>query len=303
MKIVFLGSNSFLSQSVFERLYDKYDLVKLSLRDESSFSKLVDADILVNFIGKAHDHKGNASKEEFDYANFEIVKSIFDQFIKSKAKLLIHISSISAIEEVGRDIVLGEEIECKPISWYGLSKRNAELFLLDQNIPTNKKVVILRPTMIHGPGDIGNLGLLFKLMNKGVPYPLAKFDNKRSFLSIDNFSFFLEEIFEHQDEIDSGIYHICDDEPISTNTIIDIISNITNKKVVKLYIPKFLVGFLAIIGNKLKLPLNTKRLEKMTSNLVVSNLKIKESLSLKSLPISSYEGFKRTIYFFHKDKF
>ena len=49
-----------------------------------------------------------------------------------------------------------------------------------------KKVYILRPCMIHGPGNKGNLNLLYNVVRKGIPWPLGAFENRRSFTSIDN---------------------------------------------------------------------------------------------------------------------
>ena len=40
--------------------------------------------------------------------------------------------------------------------------------------------------MIHGPGNKGNLNLLYSLVSKGLPWPLGSFENKRSYCSIDN---------------------------------------------------------------------------------------------------------------------
>ncbi len=48
---------------------------------------------------------------------------------------------------------------------------------------------MLRPYMIHGQGNNGNLNLLFNLVKRGIPYPLGAFENRRSFYSIENLSF------------------------------------------------------------------------------------------------------------------
>lgn len=93
-----------------------------------------------------------------------------------------------------------------------------------------KKIIILRPPLVHGEGDKGNLELLYKFISKGIPYPLSAFQNSRSFLSIDNFIFFLKEIISNQDKLDSGIYHIADDEVLSTKEILEIIKRVENKK-------------------------------------------------------------------------
>lgn len=75
-----------------------------------------------------------------------------------------------------------------------------------------------------------------------------------------------------------------------------------NNNTLNLSLPKVLVKFLAKIGDIIPLPLNTKRLKKMTGDLVVSNQKIKTALNIDSLPISAEEGMKKTIESFILDK-
>src|SRR5690606_13707847 len=123
--------------------------------------------------------------------NYELPRKLFSLFLKSKARIFIHISSIAAIEEVESKEFLIEGSRSNSISWYGKSKRKAEDWLLEQKLPVEKKIIILRPPMIHGPDDKGNLQLLYKIISKGIPYPLASFENKRSFLSIENFNYFI----------------------------------------------------------------------------------------------------------------
>lgn len=55
-----------------------------------------------------------------------------------------------------------------------------------------KQVYILRPCMIHGPGNKGNLNLLYNVVKKGIPWPLGSFENRRSFTSIDNLCYVVE---------------------------------------------------------------------------------------------------------------
>ena len=251
--------------------------------------------MFINCIGKAHDHKGTATEYDYYFANYELVKVIFEEFLKSNAQLFIHISSIAAVEENERMEVLTENSVGNPQSHYGKSKKAAEEYLLKQSLPSGKKLVILRPTMIHGEGDKGNLELLYKFISKGIPYPLSAFQNSRSFLSIDNFIFFLKEIINNQDKLDSGIYHIADDEVLSTKEILEIIKRVENKKIIDLYIPPIVIKVLAKIGDFSPFPLNTKRLKKMTSNLEVSNQKIKSVLDIKKLPISAEKGIEITI--------
>jgi nucleoside-diphosphate-sugar epimerase len=292
--IIIFGASGFLGTQLKKNLLG--NIVPISLREKDWLSNLSNvADVFINCIGKAHDHKGTATEHDFYFANYELVKVLFDEFLKSNAQVFIHISSIAAVEENERNEVLTENSVGHPQSHYGKSKKAAEEYLIKQNLPYGKKLFILRPTMIHGEGDKGNLGLLYKLISKGIPYPLASFDNKRSFISIDNFSYFINQIIENKELLENGIYHISDDEAVSTKEIIEIIKKVKNNNTLNLSLPKVLVKFLAKIGDIIPLPLNTKRLKKMTGDLEVSNQKIKNALGITQLPISAKKGIEITI--------
>ena len=292
-----IGASGFIGKNLLNQLEQEGVQAEcLSLRKDSWQDDLNEPYCgIINLVGKAHDHKGTVTQQDYFYANVELAKRVFQAFIDSSASLLIHISSLAALEEFESSVPLDESGSCNPVSWYGKSKRDGEQWLLAQELPADKKLIILRPPMVHGPGDKGNLGLLYKLISKGIPYPLASFDNKRSFISIDNFIFFIKQIIDHHDELDSGIYHIADDQPVSTNEIIDIIKQVTKKNVPNIALPKFIVNGLAKIGDILPIPLNTKRLKKMTSDLLVSNEKIKRTLGIEKLPLTAKEGLEKTI--------
>lgn len=295
MNISIFGSTGFIGQNLKQHFEINSQVSEISLRDKDWLGKLGSSEVFINLIGKAHDHNGTATKEDFYFANVELVKQVFEAFKNSDAKLLIHISSLAALEELQAKNPLKEEDLPNPQSWYGKSKRAAEKWLLSQEILSDKKIIIVRPPMVHGPGDKGNLGLLYKLISKGIPYPLASFDNQRSFISIDNFNYFIQEIIKGQDQLISGIYHISDDDPIATNDIISIIKKVENKNVPNLSLPKPLVQLLAKVGDVIPIPLNTIRLKKMTSDLVLSNQKIKSALGIQKLPLSAEEGIQKTI--------
>ena len=152
--------------------------------------------------------------------------------------------------------------------------------------------------MIHGPNNKGNLNLLYKIVKKGIPWPLGNFNNQRSFCSIDNLNFIVKEIVNNRN-IKSGIYNISDDETISTNDLIKLISFSLNKKnlILNIY-PKF-IKLIAVIGDVINLPLNSERLKKLTESYVVSNKKIKNAIGVNNMPIKSKEGLIKTINSFN----
>ena len=301
MKIALFGSTGFVGQHLLDGL--EAEIIPVNIRKIAWESQIpADVDAFINCIGKAHDHKGAATEHDFYFANYELVKVLFEEFLKSNAQIFIHISSIAAVEENERKEVLTENSVGNPQSHYGKSKKAAEEYLLKQSLPSGKKIFILRPTMIHGEGDKGNLTLLYKIISKGIPYPLGAFQNSRTFISVDNVVFLINEIIKKHTEMKGGVYHITDDEPLSTQKIIEIIGAAKGKKPLILSPPKFLINSLAKMGDMISLPINSKRLKKMTSNLIVSNQKIKKELHLDSLPMSAENGMKKTIESFILDK-
>ena len=192
------------------------------------------------------------------------------------------------------DGVLTEDVEGKPLTPYGKSKWEAEKYILSQNLPQGKRVFIIRPCMIHGPGNKGNLNLLYKVVEKGLPWPLAAFQNQRSFLSIGNLNYLIFEMLINK-SVASGIYNFADDKAISTNQLVSIIAGSLGKRPKLWKFPASMIYILAKVGDVLSLPLNSERLKKLTESYVVSNRKIKKALGISELPIKAEEGLRRTI--------
>ncbi len=286
--IFITGSSGFIGKNVlkhFENFYifSKYDkLYPISINE----------DIVLHLAGKAHDFKNVIEPSEYYRINTDLTKEVFDKFIESNASVFITLSSVKAVADV-LFIPLTEVHYPNPVTHYGKSKLLAEEYILSKQIPKGKRVYILRPCMIHGPGNKGNLNLLCNLVNKGIPWPLGAFENKRSFCSIHNLLFVFNELIQN-DQIPSGIYNVADDDTLSTNELVKLIGDSYGKIYFILNIPKLLIKILSKLGDVLKLPLNSERLSKLTETYIVSNKKIKEVIG-KPLPITTIDGLKHTI--------
>ena len=267
----------------------------LSITYNSYFENRQEAVALVHLAGKAHDLKKTSNDDDFSEINTELTKTLFKHFLKSDCPVFIYMSSVKAAADEVKGI-LTEDVLPNPVTAYGKSKQMAEAYLL-ANLHANKKIYILRPCLIHGPGNKGNLNLLYKLVSKNAPWPLGAFENRRSFCSIDNLMFVFKELIQ-RDDIPSGIYNVADDEPLSTNEVISILAESQNKNPKIWNVSKKFIEGVASIGDKLHLPLNTERLHKLTSSYVVSNAKIKAAI-WKPLPVSSREGLLRTFKSFN----
>jgi nucleoside-diphosphate-sugar epimerase len=246
----------------------------------------------IHLAGKAHDLKKTSNDKEYFEVNTALTKTLFDQFLNSTCEVFIYMSSVKAVADTAEG-KLDENFEPIPVTAYGKSKLAAENYILSKNISKNKRVYILRPCMIHGPNNKGNLNLLYSFVFKGVPYPFGKYKNKRSFVSVENLCFIINELVDNN-EIDSGVYHIADDGFLSTNALVQLIGESIGKTSRILNIPKKIVKLIALIGDVLSLPINTERLNKLTENYLVSNAKIKKAIK-KELPLSIKEGIIKTI--------
>ena len=251
---------------------------------------------ILHLAGKAHDLKKTSNPEEYYRVNTELTKTIFDAFIDSGAKVFITLSSVKAVADEVEGILTEDHVP-NPITHYGKSKLLAEQYIFSKEIPEGKRVYVLRPCMIHGPGNKGNLNLLYKLVSKNSPWPLGAFENKRSFCSIDNLLFIMKELIERED-IPSGIYNVADDEALSTNDVISVLAESQNKTAKIWNVPKGLIKSLAKLGDVFHLPLTTERLQKLTESYVVSNQKIKSAIG-KDLPVSAKDGLLKTFNSFH----
>jgi nucleoside-diphosphate-sugar epimerase len=253
---------------------------------------------IVHLAGKAHDLKNDISANEYYQVNTELTKKIYSDFVLSSARVFIFMSSVKACADKLQG-VLTEETTPDPLTHYGKSKLLAEEFILTTSLPKGKRVYILRPCMIHGRNNKGNFNLLYKFAVRGFPWILGSFENQRSFCSIDNLNFIIEELINNE-KIPSGVYNIADDDSLSTNELINLISESQNKNSHIWHLPKSLINTFAKIGDILKLPLNSERLVKLTESYIVSNNKIKNAIN-KPFPLSSREGLKKTLNSFKID--
>ncbi len=258
-------------------------------------------DVIIHLAGKAHDTKNQSAAQVYFDINTGLTKKIFDFFLESSAKKFIFFSSVKAAADSVVGDILTEDVIPTPMGPYGESKIAAENYILGKLKINNEKlmlhyddkqVYILRPCMIHGPGNKGNLNLLYNVVKKGIPWPLGDFENRRSFTSIDNLCYVVEGLLTKN--VESGIYHMGDDEALSTNELIALMCEVLGRKPHIWKMNKGMMEGCAGLGTLLHLPLNTERLHKLTENYVVSNAKIKAALGIDKMPVRAEEGIVKT---------
>ena len=226
-------------------------------------------DAVVHLAGKAHDLKKVASEQSYFDINVGLTEKIFNA-VQGKTERFVFFSSSKAAADGNA---------------YGRSKLAAEEFL-------GGRAIVLRPAMVHGPGNKGNLNLLWGLAKRGLPWPLAAFENKRSFASVGNVCAAVEALCERGV---NGIYPVADDEMLSTNRLIELIAEACGKRARLWKLPKLFMKAAAKVGDVLHLPLNTERLGKLTEDSFVDNAELKRLLGWEKMPISAEDGMRETL--------
>ena len=320
MNILITGAYGFVGTNLINNLKIKHNLYGLDIVcptregvlktfcwkdiDPESFplQTLPQFDAIIHLAGKAHDTKNQSAAQSYFDINTGLTQKIFDFFLESSAKKFIFFSSVKAAADSVVGDMLTEDVIPAPVGSYGESKIKAEEYIKEhlEYSTIEKQVYILRPCMIHGPGNKGNLNLLYNVVKKGIPWPLGDFDNRRSFTSIDNLCYVIEGLLNQ--DVPTGIYHMGDDEALSTNELIGIMCEAMGKKPHIWKMNKRVMEGCAGLGTLMHLPLNTERLRKLTENYVVSNAKIKAALGIDKLPVTAKEGLMKTIRSFEETK-
>lgn len=269
---------------------EKDGVVKTFLWED--LDSMPDFDAIIHLAGKAHDTKNKSAADVYFKVNSGLTQKIFDYFMNSSSKKFVFFSTAKAAADRVNGI-LTEDVVPSPVGPYGESKIEAEKYILSKDLPADNYVYIFRPCMIHGPGNKGNLNLLYSVVRKGIPWPLGAFENRRTFTSIENICFAVNGVLTS--DVPSGIYNMGDDEALSTNELIEEICKSLGKKAHIWRLPKSLMTGIAKIGGWLHLPLNPDRLQKLTENYVSSNAKIKAALGVEKMPVDAREGLQRTL--------
>lgn len=317
MKILITGVHGFVGSNLVKALskdniiygLDIIDPIKDGVKftfkweDLDKEGMVPEIDAIIHLAGKAHDTKNQAAAEVYFKVNRDLTIKIFDYFCAHpNIKKFVFFSTAKAAADRVEGI-LTEDVVPAPVGPYGESKIAAEQYILNtmKTRPDEFKdrgVYIFRPCMIHGPGNKGNLNLLYNVVKKGIPWPLGAFENRRTFTSVENICFAVNGVITK--DVSSGIYNMGDDEALSTNELIEEICKSLGKKAHIWKLPKSMMNGVAKVGGWLHLPLNPERLRKLTESYISSNVKIKKALGVEKMPVNACDGLKVTLESFSK---
>ncbi|OYW53376.1 MAG: hypothetical protein B7Y80_20240 [Hyphomicrobium sp. 32-62-53] len=180
---VLLGSRMAPSSLTTERWISYGD----DLDSQILRSALKECGVVIHCAGQNQVGRGLHTRSAARKANVDFTRALAQHAIEAGVLHVVFISS--ALVVAGSRTVIGhvdDSASPAPLTDYAVSKLEAERVLAEICSGTNLKFTILRPPMVYGPAARGNFGRLVRLVQSGIPMPLAGATAPKSFIFIEN---------------------------------------------------------------------------------------------------------------------
>jgi GlcNAc-P-P-Und epimerase len=192
-----------------------------------------------------------------------------------------------------------EEGVIGPFNEYGRTKALAENVYREwrEKDPENRSLIIVRPTVVFGEGNRGNVYNLLNQINSGAFAMIGNGKNKKSMAYVENLSKFLVKCIESQEKY--AVYNYVDTPDFTMNELVSFVrGKLRGKSSVGVRIPKFIglmAGYTADVLAKLgiKLPISSIRVKKFCASSEFSSAKA--DLDGFEAPYTLLEGLNRTL--------
>jgi nucleoside-diphosphate-sugar epimerase len=198
----------------------------------------------------------------------------------------VYISSIKAAGEVSGDHPLRESETPRPLDPYGISKREAEIGLLDLGRRTGMEIAILRPPLVYGPGVRANFQSLMRAVARGWPLPLGSATAPRSLVAVDNLASAILACASHPAAA-GEIFHVCDAEDVSVAELVRLIAEALDRPARLLPVPPSMLRMIGTLTGR------SEAVRRLIEPLRVDNRKLRMLLDWTP-PIALIDGLRQT---------
>ena len=280
------------SESVSKLPHEFQPIVTGDICADFDWSSALDGvDAVVHLAARTHVVRDRTRDPLSAYRRVNVAgtKNLLSACKAANVSRFLFLSSIKAVGE-GASVRYSESTICKPADAYGISKRETELCIAELTRETSTKPIIIRSPLVYGPGVRGNFCSLMKLIDRGLPLPVASVRNSRSVIFVDNLADAIASTLTHPAAI-GETFHVADDRPISTPELIGQIAVMLQRRQRMFACP---VSALTFAARLLK---QSGRAKRLTGSLTVSTEKIHRLLAWT--PSISFEtGLRRTVEWF-----
>lgn len=310
MRILVTGATGFVGSNLIPVLEAGGHLLTLALRNSDAASRLPKtkaqsqrralvvgdvgertdwrealqgADAVVHLAARAHVLGGGQDEEEaLTRVNAWGTARLVDQVVDVGVERFVLMSSIGAVTTAS-DACVTLTTPCTPDTPYGRSKRAAELALIERATGSQTRWTILRPTLVYGPGNPGNMERLVALVKHGLPLPLGAIRNRRSFTFVRNLTDLTALVLSHRNARDAT-FLVSDGEDLSTPELIDRIALHAGVRLRLISVPSPVLHGIARGGDLWTTvtgsaaPFGTQALRRLESSLYVDNEPLRAGL-------------------------
>jgi len=309
MSITIIGGSGFVGSFLIKELQD-YKVGNLDKNPSPFFDNItINGDIrnldeikipegTETIVLLAAEHRDDVSPTSLYYdVNVQGTKNVLDAMDKAGVKNIIFTSSVAiyGLNKTNPDEKHPED----PFNHYGKSKWQAELVIKEwyDNDPSGKSITIVRPTVIFGERNRGNVYNLLKQISSGRFMMIGKGQNKKSMAYVGNIVALIKNRLE-KSEPGYHIFNYADKPDFSMTELTQLIEKKMNIKLSKYKIPLW-IGMLVGYGFDLISLLLRK-------NLTVSSVRIKKFCAttqfdaskihkIFNAPYSLREGLNKTL--------
>ncbi len=277
---------------------DPDNLVVGNLDEHTDWQRALEGvDAVIHLAGRAHVMRDTAtdSLAEYRLINVQATAKLAMDAAKQGVRRLVYLSSVKVNGERTTDDHPFSEIDTPhPEDAYGRSKLEAEQALRDIADETGLEVVILRPPLVYGPGVKGNFLRMIRLIDRGVPLPLASINNRRSLIYIGNL---VDAIITCLDVPAAAgkIFLVSDGEDVSTPNLIRKLAGAMGRPSRLMSCPPTLLHIGAALLGKRAAAM------RLTGSLAVDSARIRNELSWKPR-YSIDQGLNETAGWYHQYK-
>jgi nucleoside-diphosphate-sugar epimerase len=220
----------------------------------------------------AAEHRDDVSPTSLYYdVNVTGTKNVLDKMDEAGIKHLVFTSSV-AIYGLNKNNPKEDHPE-DPFNHYGKSKWQAEKVIKEwyEKDPRGKSITIIRPTVIFGERNRGNVYNLLKQMSSGKFLMIGKGQNKKSMAYVGNVAAFIKDRLE-KEEKGYHVFNYADKPDFTMMELVSVIEKKMNLRIPKTKIPYFfgiLVGCFFDMLAKLtakKFSISSVRVKKFCAN-------------------------------------
>jgi len=252
-------------------------------------------DRVVHLAARVHIMKDDAADPlaAFRHVNVEGTRKLAEAAVRAGVKRFVFISSVKVLGEATSDEPFKADDPFAPEDPYGVSKREAEEFLIRRSKESGMELTIVRPPLVYGPGVRANFLKLLSAVNKGLPLPFGRVNNRRSLVGVNNLVDFLVCCLIHEKAVNEA-FLVSDGRDLSTAGLVRAIAKAAGCRPMLLPVPPVLMRLAGCLLGK------RAAVDRLLGSLAVDISKNKELLGWIP-PVSVEDGLRETVEWFLKN--